>query len=91
MQYQPNSKNPGSNPPPLENCDSTLADTHPATPSKSNCEHIVAHAIEVKFFNNRYTTPVTIKFGSSNTDSTVNIPVKYRKSFAVANLIDPSA
>ena len=90
MQYQPNSKNPGSNPPPLENCDLTLTDTHTSTPSKSNYEHIVVHAVEVKFFNNHYTTPVIIEFGSSNTDSTVNIPVKYRKFFAVAKLIDPS-
>ena len=91
MYNQSNSKNPGANPPPLENSDSVLIDTHTPTPPEPNRERIIAHVAEVKFINNRYATPVTIEFGSSDSESTMNIPVKHRKIFAAITLLDPSA
>ena len=35
------------------------------SPTPTNLERIIAHADEVKFINNRYTTPITVEFGSS--------------------------
>ena len=52
-----------------------------------NCD--VAHTVEVKNENNRYTTPVNVEFGSTESDSTVNIASKHRKLFAAFKLLDP--
>ena len=43
----------------------------------------------MKFINNRYVTPVTIEFGSSILDNSVNLPVKHHKLFATRKLLDP--
>ena len=59
--------------------------------TSTNLERIIAHAAEVKFINNRYTTPITVEFGSSESENLVNLPVKHRKIFIAINLFDPSA
>ena len=51
----------------------------------------VAHAAEVKYKNNRYITPVNVEFGSTESDSTVNIASKHRKLFAAIKRLDPSS
>ena len=43
----------------------------------------------MKFINNRYVTPVTIEFGSSILDNSVNLPVKHHTLFATRKLLDP--
>ena len=91
MHNQPNPKHPGANPPSFVKGNSTLIDTDIPTPPEPNYERIIAHAIEVKFIDNRYVIPITIEFGSSNSENTVNISVKHRKLFAVFKLLDPSA
>ena len=59
------------------------------TPNQHYHNRDVAHAIEVKYENNRYITPVNAKFGSTESDSTVNIASKHRKT--TIKLLDPSA
>ena len=54
----------------------------------TDIERIIAHAAEVKFINNRYTTPITVKFGSSESENSVNLPVKHRKIFLAIKIID---
>ena len=51
----------------------------------------VAQVAEVKYENNRYITPVNVEFGSTESDSTVNIASKHSKLFAAIKLLDPSA
>ena len=53
-------------------------------------ERRIAHATEIKFINNRYVTPVTVELGSSDSENSVNLPVKYRKLFLVLKILDPS-
>ena len=53
-------------------------------------DHQIAYAAEIKFINDRYVTPVTAKFGSSDSDNSVNLPMKHRKLFATLKLLDPS-
>ena len=84
-------ENPGANPPPFENGDSTLIDTLTPTPPKPNRERIIAHTAEMEFINNCYTTPIIIEFNSFDSENTVNIPVKHHKLFAVIKIINPSA
>ena len=60
-------------------------------PSSTNYERLIAHTVEVKFTNNRYTTPITVELGSSESENSVNLPVKHRKIFIVIKLLDPSA
>ena len=45
---------------------------------------------EIIFINDRYIIPVTVEFGSSESDNSVNLPVKHRKLFAALKLLDPS-
>ena len=47
----------------------------------------VIHAAEVKYENNRYITPVNVEFGSTESDSTVNIASKHRKLFATTKYL----
>ena len=91
MHNQPIPNNRDTNPPLLENGYSTLVDTQIPTPPEPNCKHIITHAAEVKFINNYYTAPVTIEFGSTDSESIVNTLVKYRKIFATIKFLDPSA
>ena len=53
-------------------------------------EHHIAHAAEIKFINERCVTPVTVEFGSSESDNSVNFLAKQRISFTALNLLDPS-
>lgn len=41
-------------------------------------ERHITHATDVNFLNNRYTLPITIKFFTTDSNSTVNISSKYR-------------
>ena len=65
------------------------SDSTPPTPT--NYELIIAHAAEVKFINNRYTTPITVEFGSSESENSVNLPVKHRKILIAIKLLNPAA
>ena len=56
-------------------------------PTPTNYERIISHASEVRFINNRYTTPITVEFGSSKSENSVNLPVKYRKIFIAIKLL----
>ena len=78
---QPKTENTDSIPQLPENGESPLSTKPPQPPTTIN-ERLIAHAAEVKFTNNRYSTPVTIEFGSSNSDNTVNLPVKCRHQTA---------
>lgn len=89
MLNKPIPKKTGANPPPLKNIDSTLIDTHIAIPPEPNIVRIITHAAEVKFINNHYTTPVIIEFSSSDSETTLNISVKYHKLFTVIKILDP--
>ena len=80
------------------------ADTIPQ-PSEANCHYLptppqlafknykrlIAHAVEIKFINNRCTTPITVEFGSSDSENTVTLLVKHRTIFIAIKLFDPSA
>ena len=90
MQPQPNPKKSVSNPPPLEIGNAALIATQTPTPPNFIRERIIAHTIEVKSINNRYTTSLSIESGSSESKSTVNILVKHSKLFAAIKIIDPS-
>ena len=50
----------------------------------------VAHAVEVKYQNNRYTTPVNVEFGITESDNTVNFASKHCKLFAAIKILDLS-
>ena len=50
----------------------------------------ITHSAEIKNFNDRYVTVVTVEFGSSDVDSSVNFLVKHRKLFAALKFLDPS-
>ena len=91
MILQPNSKNPSANLPLPENSGSTLIGNQTPTSPEPIRERIIAHATEFKFVYNRYTTPVTIEFGSSDSESTVNISVKHPKLFAAIKILEPLA
>ena len=84
-----NLKNTDSTPQPPENGE-ILISTDSTPPSPTNYQHIIAHAAEPKFINNRYTTPITVEFGSSESENFVNLPVKHRKFFIEIKLLDPS-
>ena len=86
-----NPKNPDATSPSPQNGDSTIIDTHLPKGTEPTRERLIAHAVEVKFVNNYYATPVIIEFDSSNSEITVNIPVNRRNLFATIKLLDPSA
>ena len=60
-------------------------------PASTNYERFIAHAAKVKFTNIRYTTLITVNFGSSISENSVNLPVKHHKIFIAIKLLDPSA
>ena len=83
-------ENADENPQPPENGEIQKSpDT--TSPTFTNYERIIAYAAKVKFINNRYTIPITVEFGSSESDNSVNLPVKHRKIFIAMKLLDPSA
>ena len=83
-----NSKKPDESPPAVQNDKSNTTDST-NDPSTTYERHIV-HAAEIKFINDRYITPVTVEFGSTESDISVNLPVNHRKLFAALKLLDPS-
>ena len=85
-----NPKNTDETPQPPENREIQKPPDSTA-PTFTNLERIIAHAVEVKFINNRYTTPITVEFGSSKSENSVNLPLKHRKIFLAIKLLDPSA
>ena len=54
-------------------------------------DHRVAHAETIKVVNNRYSTPVTLKFAAVTKESTVNIAQNHVIIFAAIKLLDPTA
>ena len=89
MNSPPNPKNPNATSPPTKNDDPTIIDTQLPKDPEPNRERLIVNTGEIKFVNNRYITLVAIEFGSSDSESTVNI--KNRKLFAAIKLLDPSA
>ena len=61
-----------------------------AQPPSTNYERLIALASEVKFINNLYITPITVEFGSSQSENSVNLPIKHRNIFIATKLLDPS-
>ena len=51
----------------------------------------VAHAETIKVVNNRYSTPVTLKFAAVTKERTINIAQKHVIIFAAIKLLDPTA
>ena len=70
-------KKTDSTPDPPENGENFISTDSPP-PYPTNYERIIVHAAEVKFINNRYTTPITVEFSSSESENSVNLPVKHR-------------
>ena len=90
MTLSRNPKNTAETPQPTEN--GVIKKSSDLTSSTSTSyERIIAHAAEVKFINNRYTTLITVEFGSCESKNSVNLPVKHRKIFIALKLLDPSA
>ena len=54
-------------------------------------DHRVAHAETIKVVNNRYSTPVTLKFSAVIKERTINIAQKHVIIFAAKKLLDPTA
>ena len=67
------------------------SDNPHVTPNQHYHNRDVAHAEEVNYEKNRYITPINVEFGSTESDSTVNIASKYRKLFTAIKVLDPSA
>ena len=66
---------------------SVLAITHPS----DTYDRRVAHEETIKVDNNRYSTPVTLKFAAVTKERTVNIVQKHVIIFAAIKLLDPTA
>ena len=90
MSFSRNPKNTDEIPQPPANGE-IQQPTDSTSQTFTDIERIIAHAAEVKFINNRYTTPITVEFGSSESENSVNLPVKHRKIFLAIKLLDPSA
>ena len=54
-------------------------------------ERRVPHEETIKVVNNRYFTPITLKFTTVTKERTVNIAQKYVIIFAAIKLLDPTA
>ena len=59
--------------------------------SSTNYERLIANTAEIKFTNNRYTTPLTVELGSFESENSINLLVKHQKIFIAIKLLDPSA
>ena len=68
-----------------------ISDIPDDTPIQHYHNRDVAHAGALKYEKNRYVTPINVEFGSTESDSTVNIAWKHRKLFAAIKLFDPSS
>ena len=89
MSASRNPKNTDSTPQSPKNRE-TFISNNSTPPSPTNYERIIAHAAEVKFINNCYVTPIIVEFGSSESEKSVNLPVKH-KQFIAIKILDPSA
>ena len=61
------------------------------TNSSNYYEHRVAHAETIKVVNNRYFTPVTLKFAAITKEKTVNVAQKHVIVFVAIKILDPNA
>ena len=86
-----NTSQPDETPEPPKNCEMSISDIPNDTPNQHYHNHDVAHAADVKYENNQYITPINVLFGSTESDSTVNIVSKHHKSFTAINILDRSA
>ena len=86
-----NPSKPGATLEPSKNGEMLTSDILNDTSNQYYHRHDVAHATEVKYENNRYTTLLNVEFGSTESDSTVNITSKYRKLFTIITNLDPSS
>ena len=85
-----NSKKPDGSLPTVQHDQSNINHTDSKNDPSTTYECHIAHATEIKFINDRYITPVTVKFGSSESDNAVSLPAKHRKLFAALKCFDPS-
>ena len=67
-----------------------LLDSTGMTELSDSYERRVAHAESIKVVNNRYSTPVALKFTAVTTERTVNIAQKHVIIFTAIKLRDPS-
>ena len=53
-------------------------------------DHMIKHAIEIKFVKNRYTTPMIVEFSSplSSGNNTINIAATHCKIFAAMEILN---
>ena len=90
MNSPSNPVNPDETPPKTQNDQSNKNSNSSINDLPPIYDHQIAHTVEMKFVNDRYVTPVTAKFGSSDSDNSVNLPAKHRELFATLKLLDPS-
>ena len=86
---QPKSENTDETTQPPENGEIQKSPNF-TSPTSTNFERIIAYAAEVKFINNRYTTPITVEFGSSESENSVNLLVNTEKSSSRLNSSTPN-
>ena len=84
-----NSKKPEKSPPAVLNDQFNKNHTDSTNDIPTTYERHFAYAAEIKFIIDRYITPVTVEFGSSESNNLVNIPVKHHKLFATLKILDP--
>ena len=60
-------------------------------PTFTYYERLIAHVAEIKLTNNRYITTITVEFGSSESENSINLPVKHQNIFIAIKLLDPAA
>ena len=73
-----NPKNHDATPSAIQNDQINQTTTSSTKDSPPTYDRKIAHAAEIKFINDRYVTPITVKFGNSDSDRSVNLPVKHR-------------
>ena len=89
MNHSSNPKNHDATPSAIQDDQINQTTTFSTKDSSPTYERRIAHAAEIKLINDRYVTPVTVEFGSSDSKNSVNLPVKDRKLFASLKIIDP--
>ena len=73
-----NPKNPDENPPTTQNDQSNKHSNASINDLPPTYDRQIAHATKIKIVNDRYVTPVTVELGSSESDDSINLPVKHR-------------
>ena len=69
--------------------ENSLEPDHPSTDSLY--ERKIAHAANITFKNDRYTTPIIIEFSTNAKETSINVAAKHRIIFTAIKLLDPSA